>query len=251
MILYEYPFNERIRIYLRLEHLFKRLEALVARHDALDHHFALVTLFEVMDVASRADLKAEVLKDLERNKQAMAAYRSVSSIDHRVLENVIEQLDAHYATLSAQLGKAGQALSENDWLMSIRSRSAIPGGTCSFDAPAYFDWQHRDAQLRRSQMVQWAQAFLPLGKSISLLLRMLRDSGAPQMVSAPMGQFQQTLPTGKTFLLMRLNIDPQTGWIPEISGNRMMVSVRLMCQAADGKLAAAPADATFEMTLCS
>ena len=31
MILYEYPFNERIRTYLRLEQLFLRLGELIAR----------------------------------------------------------------------------------------------------------------------------------------------------------------------------------------------------------------------------
>ena len=50
MILYEYPFNERIRTYLRLEHLFLRLATLVSREAPLDHHFALTTIFEVMDL---------------------------------------------------------------------------------------------------------------------------------------------------------------------------------------------------------
>ena len=35
VILYEYPFNERIRTYLRLEHLFRRLGELVAADSAL------------------------------------------------------------------------------------------------------------------------------------------------------------------------------------------------------------------------
>ena len=67
-ILYEYPFNEGIRTMLRLEHLFERLGRLMVRVDPLDHHFALVTIFEVMDVASRADLKSDLLKELERHK---------------------------------------------------------------------------------------------------------------------------------------------------------------------------------------
>lgn len=49
MILYEYPFNERIRTYLRLEHLFRRLSELVPRSHPIDHHYALATIFEVMD----------------------------------------------------------------------------------------------------------------------------------------------------------------------------------------------------------
>ena len=52
MILYEYPFNERIRTYLRLEHLFRRLGELIPRSHPLDHHYALSTIFEVMDVDS-------------------------------------------------------------------------------------------------------------------------------------------------------------------------------------------------------
>ena len=50
LVLYEYPFNEGIRTMLRLEQLFGRLDLLVARDDPVDHHFALATLFEVMDV---------------------------------------------------------------------------------------------------------------------------------------------------------------------------------------------------------
>ena len=45
MILYEYPFNERIRTYLRLEHLFRRLGDLQERQTPTDHHFAITTLW--------------------------------------------------------------------------------------------------------------------------------------------------------------------------------------------------------------
>jgi cell division FtsZ-interacting protein ZapD len=34
--------------------------------------------------------------------------------------------------------------------MSIRSRIGIPGGTCEFDLPGYYAWQHLDpAEERR------------------------------------------------------------------------------------------------------
>ena len=40
------------------------------------------------------------------------------------------------------------------------------------------------------------------------------------------------------------------GLVPEISGNRLVVSVRLMRQDDDGKLRAAKEDAVFDLTLC-
>ena len=161
VILYEYPFNERIRTYLRLEHLFRRLAELVPRDHPIDHHYALATIFEVMDVAARADLKSDVMRDLEKQKSTLNSFRGNPAIAESVLDDVIARLDDCFAALNALPGKAGQALTENDWLMSIRSRVGIPGGTCEFDLPAYFAWQHLPAGVRRGG----SAAIAPSGKS--------------------------------------------------------------------------------------
>ncbi len=251
MILYEYPFNERIRTYLRLEHLFVRLAEFASREQALDHHFALATIFEIMDVAARADLKSDVLKDLDRQRHVLEGYRNNPVIAQDVLDRVIAQMDRCFETLSSLPGKAGQALTENDWLMSIRSRIGIPGGTCEFDLPAYYAWQHKTILQRRADLARWAETLAPLAESVQLLLKLLRDSGMPQKVMANAGQFQQNLPQGRTFQLLRLTLDPALELIPEISGNRLMVSIRLMQMQADDRLHPSVADATFELTLCS
>lgn len=251
MILYEYPFNERIRTYLRLEHLFLSLSALMARTDPMDHHFALTTIFEVMDVGARADLKSDVLKDLDKQKQILNGYRGNPAIAEAMLDQVVGQLDRCFTGLNALPGKAGQSLTENDWLMSIRSRVGIPGGTCEFDLPAYFAWQHRSVDVRQADLQRWSSTLAPLAESIHLLLKLLRDSGSPQKVVAVGGQFQQNLPQGRTFQLLRLALDPELLLIPEISGNRLMVSIRLMSHGDDDRLHASNTDGAFELTLCS
>ncbi|WP_427913531.1 cell division protein ZapD [Ramlibacter sp. MMS24-I3-19] len=251
MILYEYPFNERIRTYLRLEHLFRRLGELVSRVSPLDHHYALATIFEVMDVAARADLKSDVMKDLDKQKGVLNAYRGNPGVSEAVLDEVVSKLDACFSALNNLAGKAGQSLTENDWLMSIRSRIGIPGGTCEFDLPAYYAWQQLDPPTRQADLARWSKPLAPLAESIHLLLRMLRDSGSAQKVMAVAGQFQQTLPQGRTFQLLRLRIDPALRLVPEISGNRLMVSVRLMKQEGSDKLQPSTDSAGFELTLCS
>ena len=250
MILYEYPFNERIRTYLRLEHLFRRLGELIPRSHPLDHHYALATIFEVMDVAARADLKSDVLKDLERQKQALNGYRGNPAIAERVLDEVIGQIESCFSAVNGTPGKAGQPLTENEWLMSIRSRAGIPGGTCEFDLPGYYAWQHLPPERRRADLERWAATLAPLAESIHLLLRLLRDSGTPQKVIAAGGQLQQTLPQGRTFQLLRLRIDPALGVVPEISGNRLIVSVRLMRQESD-RMQPSTENTPFELTLCA
>jgi cell division protein ZapD len=251
VILYEYPFNERIRTYLRLEHLFLRLTTLVARDEALDHHYALTTMFEIMDVGARADLKSDVLKDLDKQKNVLDGYRGNPAIAESVLLEVIDRLNNCFQAINSLSGKAGHSLTENDWLMSIRSRIGIPGGTCEFDLPAYFAWQHQSADQRRTDLTRWISTLTPLANSIHILLKLLRDSGTPQKMIANAGQYQQNLPQGRTFQLLRLALNPALGLIPEISGNRMMVSIRLMQQGEDDRLHPCADDAGFELALCS
>ncbi len=251
MILYEYPFNESIRTMLRLEHLFDRLGQLIARDAAVDHHYALATLFEVLDVSSRADLKSDLLKELDKHRQQFNAYRGNPSISESALDDVTARIDHAFTGLNQLQGKAGAALNTNEWLMSIRSRISIPGGTCEFDLPAYYAWQKFEPQRRRADLLQWVASLMPLAEALQVLLGLLRDSGVPHKVVAPGGQYQQSLAQGRVYQLMRVRLDLPDDIVPEISGHRLMVSVRLMRQDAEGRLKPSQTDASFELTLCS
>jgi cell division protein ZapD len=251
LILYEYPFNESIRTMLRLEHLFDRLGQLIARDAPVDHHFALSTIFEIIDVASRADLKSDLLKDLERQKSLLNGYRGNPSISEAALEEVLARVDQSFNGLNQLPGKAGAVLTGNEWLMSIRSRISIPGGTCEFDLPGYYAWQKHEASRRRSDLLHWASSLMPLAQALSVLLGLLRDSGVPHKVVAPGGQFQQSLPQGRVYHLLRMRLPDERDLVPEISGHRLMVSIRLMRQDAEGRLRPSTEDASFELTLCT
>jgi cell division protein ZapD len=251
LVLYEYPFNEGIRTMLRLEHLFGRLAALVARDDAVDHHFALATIFEIMDVASRADLKSDLLKEIERHRGQLQALRGHPGVDGAALETVIVRLDQAFAALNQMPGKAGQALSSNDWLMSIRSRINIPGGTCTFDLPAYHAWQQHAPDQRRADLNGWFATLAPLAQALAALMGLLRDSGPWQRMAAPAGFYQQNLAQGRGFQLLRVRLPEGSGLVPEISGHRLLVSIRFMKPEADGRLKNTGTDATFELALCA
>lgn len=236
---------------LRLEHLFDRLGQLAARDDAVDHHFALATLFEIMDVASRADLKSDLLRDLERQRQQMQAYRGHPGISEAALATMLARLDHAFEGLNQLQGKAGQVLAANDWLMSVKSRIAIPGGTCEFDLPGYHAWQQRPAARRRADLSGWMSSLLPMAEALQLLLALLRDSGPMQRMAAPGGQYQQSLPQGRSYQLLRLRIPIEEELVPEITGHRLLVSVRFMRADADGKLRSSGQDTSFELALCA
>jgi cell division protein ZapD len=252
VLLYEFPFNESVRTLLRLEQLFDRLGQLAERDKALDHHFALVTLFEVLEVAQRTDLKGELMKELDRHRAQLNAYRGNPAVSQDALAEVIAQLDQAFKALHAMQGKPGSQLTGNEMLAGLRSRISIPGGTCEFDLPGYHAWQQGPLAQRRQDLLQWMESVMPLARAVALLLRLLRDNGTPHKVAAQSGQYQQTLTASRSHQLLRLRIDPSLGLVPEISGHRLMVSIRLMRSDAEGRLRlAAGEDVPLELSLCA
>lgn len=250
MILYEYPLNERIRTLLRLEDLFEKMDIFAKREHPLDHHVALVTLFDIMDVAARADLKSDLLQELDRQKQSLMAFRNSPDVSLEALDRVLRQIDDAWSGLNAIAGKTGQHIRDNEWLMSIRSRTIIAGGACEFDIPSYFAWQNRSIEARQADISSWANPFRPLYDSISIVLRLLRESAQKSMAVATNGGFQQPL-QGKVYQMVQVRIDPALNAIPEVSANKYLLWVRLTTQ--DGDLRPKPYDQTaeFEIAVCN
>jgi cell division protein ZapD len=149
VITYEYPFNERIRTLLRLEDLFEKTAYFTQEDGSLEHHAALVSLFEILEVAGRADLKMDLIQELERQRQTLLAFRNNPDISEEALSGALYEIEQSSAALLGMTGKIGHYLRENDWLMSIKSRVAIPGGCCEFDLPSYHWWLHRPVDTRR------------------------------------------------------------------------------------------------------
>jgi cell division protein ZapD len=155
VITYEYPLNERIRTLLRLEDLFDRVAFFVAKDTPLDHQAALNGIFEILEVSSRGDLKSDLLQELDRQRLFLEALRENPAISVEKLNEVVEEIESAFAALLASSGKTGQHLRENEWLMTIKQRAAIPGGTCEFDLPSYHYWQHRSDEERRENLLAW------------------------------------------------------------------------------------------------
>ncbi|MCG1017474.1 MULTISPECIES: cell division protein ZapD [Burkholderiaceae] len=250
MILYEYPFNERIRTLLRLEDLFERFTFFLTQEDPREHHVALTTLFEIAEVTSRSDLKSDLMKELERQRQALTPFRGNPEIEQDALETVLSEIEQTLAGLAQIQGKTGQHLTDNEWLASIRSRAIIPGGTCRFDLPSYYAWQRSAAEQRRADIMQWAMPLLPLRDATVIILRLARESGQAAKVMAMQGSYQQML-SGRAYQLMQVRVAPDLRVIPEASANKYMLWVRFTAQDGDMRPRAVDVDVPFQLTLCN
>jgi len=248
---YEYPFNERIRTLLRLEDLFEKSLYFSAQDGTRECHVALTTLFEILEVASRADLKLDLIQELERQRQTLLAYRNNPEISEEALSGALYEIEQAATALLAMTGKIGQYLRENDWLMSIRSRAAIPGGVCEFDLPSYHWWLSRDAQLRREALEGWIRPLLPLRDALGIVLRLLRASGRPKPYLAVNGQLQLTLGGGSA-QMVRLDIKSTERAVPEVSANKYALNIRFTNPPnPESRSRCCDHDIAFDLTFCN
>lgn len=249
-ILYEYPFSERLRTLLRLEDLFDKLDYFVAQTHPHCHHTALLTLFEILEVTSRADLKSDLLQELERHKQTLLTFRNNPQVSEAALASVLSELERAQQALNATPGKAGQPLRDNEWLTSIRSRAGIPGGTCEFDLPSYHAWLMRDAAARTEDLHAWIRPMQQFNLGLSIVLRLLRETAQRSQQVAAQGSYQQML-QGRSYALLQVRVPAELGAIPEISANKYMLWIRFTAADRDLKPRPIDRDVPFELSLCA
>ena len=250
MIVYDHPLSERVRTLLRLEDLFERINYFVGKPDGEEHHVALLLIFEILEVASRADLKSDLLQELERQKQVLGALRDNPDISEEALENVLWQIDQCSSRLFQASGKVGQELRENEWLMSIKQRTAIPGGVCEFDLPSYHYWLQQETEVRRHDLQQWLAPFLPTRDAIGIVLRLLRESGKTTTQIAYQGVYQQMM-AGRMAQMLRIGLSGDYACIPEISANKYALNIRFTTQEGMQRPKASETDVEFELTFCN
>jgi cell division protein ZapD len=250
VIHYEYPLSERIRTLLRLEALFERFDAYAASFEPHAHHAALQTLFELAEVAARADLKSDLLQELDRQKAVLTALRGNPNVQGTTLEQVLTAIETAHHGIYQLPGRVGQHLREDEWLMAIKQRAAIPGGMCEFDLPAYHYWLHKPAEARTSQLKHWLAPFLSLRAAVDIVLGLLRDSGCPEWQHAENGSYQRMLES-RNPQLIRVTLADGLPCAPEISANKYMLNIRFVQVEAAAIRSCTALSIDFELTFCT
>jgi cell division protein ZapD len=250
VITYEYPLNERIRTLLRLEDLFDRVEFFVAKETPFDHQAALNCIFEILEVASRGDLKSDLLQELDRQRLFLDTLRDNPAISLDRLTELIDEIEAVFSAILGASGKTGQHLRENEWLMMIKQRAAIPGGTCEFDLPSFHHWLHRPHDERRRDLDQWLAPLAPIGVGLRIVLRVLRESGKVMPMIAYGGIFQQ-MPMERAAHMLRLTVTREYACVPEISANKYALNIRFILPGSVQRSKVFERDVEFSLAYCN
>ena len=250
-ITYEFPLNERIRVFIRLEQLFQQFLHFSNGETVADKRAAITVLLDIMSIFRRNDLKSEVLKELDRQAAVLNKIANSAGVDNERLQEILDQLAQISKKLHAVTGKIGIHIMESDLFQSIAQRSSIPGGTCSFDLPEYHYWLEQDESKRLKDLQHWSSPFLDIHTAIDFILNFIRNSRSASHEVAAAGFFQISLDKTQPFQLIKINVDKSLSCFAEISGGKHRCTIRFMEPSADDtRPTQSTDDIPFTLTCC-
>ena len=250
-ILYEQPLNERIRTFLRLEYLFKQAGHHLKCDSEWDSRATLACILEILAIFGNTNLKSEVLKELERHSATLRRLERNPDVDYSQLSSLRGDIEVHMDKMHSIDGQIAAKLKNSEFLVSIRQRSAIPGGACDFDLPAFHYWLQQPARERTRDLALWLGNFDAIGQAIQLILSLTRNSTPLKPTLGDSGIYQRTLDPNLPCQMIRIALPQTRPYYAELSGGRHRFTARFLeFSTAEDRAIQTAQDVEFELACC-
>lgn len=250
-VIYEQPLNERMRAFLRLEHLFHRIERELENSDQWSNRTALETIISIMTIVSRADLKAELMSELKRHAATLEGLEHNPHVDVERLHTILGRTRSLLEALRTSESLLGADLKDNELLGSIRQRASIPAGTCAFDAPGLHFWLQGSEEHRLADLRRWLSSYDAVRDTVLLSLSLVRESASVSRETAAKGYFQKSLTKGSSHQMLRIALPANTPCYPEVSAGPHRFTIRFLMQtSADMRPQQMAEDVEFDLLCC-
>ncbi|GHE95071.1 cell division protein ZapD [Thalassotalea profundi] len=223
-VLYEHPLNERIRSYLKLEQMFAQARASVAADTNISYHIFFNALFSIIDTLERNDIRGDLIKDLEKLEQNLVIWSKSPEINNDALQENLRQVIELICQLKRKTPQWCQ-IKNDQFLMGLKQRYAIQGGSCSFDLPQLQFWLKQPVTIITNNMAEWLQLFTQIEQALSLILKFIRQRVLFESISTDSGFYQDS---GEGLLMLRIKVAHDAPYYPTVSGNKLRYSIRFM-----------------------
>lgn len=249
-VIYEQPLNERIRTLMRLEYLFNQIDSNLAGSSTWETRDILTGIVDILQITNRADLKTEIIKELDRLSCNLSPLADSPDVDQSMLQNVLKDLNEAEQDWHELQGLIAQPLRDNEFINSIKQRCSVPGGTSEFDLPAFHCWLQLKSAERKETLQQWLNELDLLRHAVELVLRLIRDSARSKRLIASAGFYQQPLDASAPYQMIRVRLPDSASHFAEISGGKHRITIRFMAMDIDGRPNQTELDVEFILQNC-
>ena len=223
-LIYEHPLNEKLRTYLRVEQLITQVQQLSELASDCQQQVFFNSLFALIEVLDRNDIRPDLIKDCERIESALVTWANHPSVSDEKLKPVLQQA-VRLQTELLRHGKFAAQLKDDKFLSPLRQRFAIPGGTCFFDVPQLQFWFNLPLPQRQQAVQNWFTDFQLVQQALGFALRFCREKGQFNDLTAKNGFYQSNT---EQFELLRIRYNTESGVYPTVSGNKYRYAIRFM-----------------------
>lgn len=221
---FEFPLNEKIRNYLRIESIYLLLYDACRAETASQQYSFFRSLFELSEALERAEWKVELIKDLNQQCNNLERWQNVPGVDQFKITSLIKELIELSKKVNS-LTKLNSHL-ENDKLIStLRQRISLPGGTCNFDIPQYYHWCKMAEETRLVDVERWLQPYTNAIKAVKIILKLIREHAHEEMVTTNNNGIYHGCSQG--YNLLRIELINSKNSFPITSGHRDRFTIRI------------------------
>lgn len=252
-VIYEFPGNEKIRACLRLEHCFAAMHFFLQQDAVIASTASFDTLFDLINLTMRPDLKKDLIQDLQRVRIVLTSPSCPETIPMDERNFFAEEIRKTVKSLvSPSPGfHTPQSLRENDWLGLVRTRSAVPGGCCSFDMPSLHYWLSRPEEKRKADMQRWVAGTQSIEDAVTLYLRLLRRTEQISACRAQKGTLSRSVSGEKNWALLRIRLTPEQAVVPDVNINKFILWIHFNDITEGMRTPPSRANVEFTLGLCA
>lgn len=250
---HEQPLNERYRLFLRVEQLFERIDHHLEGPTVWDTHAALQAILELLQSVSRGDSKRELIKELDRQRAALARFDDRSAVDRSRLQGLLARQQELLDALHARTGTLGAELRSNELVDHLQQRATAGGRPGILELPAYQEWLQRPVDERHRTIRSWLEPLESARHAIEQCLTLTRGAVDWESVTVTQGFYEQPLEHGQAIQLLRVRIPDgdRQRLFPEVSAGRQRFTIRFFEQRTPAERPAQVRESVrFELACC-
>jgi len=222
MINYEFPLNEKIRRFLRIEEIFTKIDFQQKNRHSFSEYGLFVLLFDLMATASRSDLKVELLQTLDAQQIKLKNKRNTAKNNE-----LVKKISSAKKNLEKSIIQPGFYFGNDRLIQEIKARNDSPFGIVCTDFPELRYWlEIENKDIRRKYFYEKFSPFNPIKDAIKILLTIIRGEASFEKVETDKGLFQMKLNPSTKNDLITIQLTSGSKFFPHISSNKYAINMQ-------------------------
>jgi cell division protein ZapD len=222
MINYEFPLNEKIRRFLRIEEIFSKIDYQQKNRQGFKEYGLFMLLFDLMTSASRSDLKVELLQTLDAAQIKLKNKRKTAKNTE-----LIKKIFSAKKNLEKSSLQPGFYFGNDRLIQEIKSRRDSPFGIVSTDFPELRYWlQIESKDIRKNYFYEKFSPFNPIKGAINLILIIIRSEAVFEKFETDEGLYQMKLNPSTRNDLITIQLSSGSKFFPHISSNKYAINMQ-------------------------